>query len=121
MRLQANLAMCCKAMLPILCVGTVDAWLDNRQRSQTDMDAALVRLSRFLERQPSTVSNLNILVFGKYNDMRRLIDLRCAHTVLACMHDAGICVCRPCLCQCLYLQHVGWGLVLILSCANAGC
>ena len=79
MCLQARLALCCKAMLPILCAGHVSVRLDKPDEPST-------QLTRCLERQPDGVSHLELWGTGNHPGINQLIDLRCARTGrLACM------------------------------------
>ena len=74
---QSHLALCCKATLPILCMGRVTMTTDERKRERPLLQAA-----RCLTKQPGSVSHLMVSSSGYYGqncaDMRHVIDLRCA-------------------------------------------
>ena len=75
---QANLALCCKAMLPILCMGHVSARLD-----KADGGRPLTQLSHCLREQPNGVSHLRLASQDAICGTHQLVNLRCAHTVQA--------------------------------------
>ena len=50
---QVNLALCCKAMLPVLCMGHVSARLDKPNKP-------LTQLTRRLAKQPNDVLHLQL-------------------------------------------------------------
>ena len=82
--MQAHLAFCCKALLPILGMGHVRVNLDKHERGRP-----LVNATRFLAKQPGTASHLELRSWdgcrGKGRpSTRHLIDLRCAHAPMRC-------------------------------------
>jgi hypothetical protein len=73
--MQVNLALCCKAMLPVLYKGFVSVGLDKPKRERP-----LLQLSRCLSQQPDGVSHLKLFSStGFRRDTRQLIELRCAY------------------------------------------
>ena len=114
MCLQANLALCCKAMLPILCMGHVRVRLD-----EPDGGMPLTQLTRCLTKQPDGVSHLDLFTDEYLRGTRKLIDLRCAHTVQACLQCAWFRMCLPFAVP--MPPYMGWGPVMVLVCADAGC
>ena len=87
--MQAHLALCCKALLPILGMGHVRVNLDAPKTGRP-----LLNATRCLRKQPSGVSHLE--VFSRdYSDSQRktrpatrqLVNLRCAHAPCG----AGLC------------------------------
>ena len=78
MCLQANLALCCKALLPTRCIACVYARLDNCKTNEH-----LTQLTRCLKKHPDGVSHLVLLSQDSMRGIHQLIDLRCAHAVQA--------------------------------------
>ena len=72
--MQVNLALCCKAMLPLLWTGFVSVRLD-----KPSGERPITQLSRCLAKQPNGVSHLRLYSQGEQRGTRKLIDLRCAH------------------------------------------
>ena len=121
MCLQVNLALCCKAMLPILYMGHVSVTLH-----EDDNGRPLTRLSRRLKNQRGGVSHLevvgqrNIIAPGPPCEARGLIDLRCAqHAHMLASTVAGVSMCLPSPYQCLHSLHSGLESVSMLLCAGA--
>ena len=103
--MQAHLALCCKALLPILCMGHVAINVDKHGSARH-----LLNATRCLRKQPSGASHPEIfsrdarnfggtLCFGT----RRLIDLRCAHASIWCW-----CVHGRLPCCAMAMKHAGW-------------
>ena len=96
--MQAHLALCSKATLPILGMGRVRVIIDTLEdRFGRPYRRPLLKASRFLTKQPGGVSHLEVL--GKRANLeresfgaRRLIDLRCAHAPIRCwyVHGCGV-------------------------------
>ena len=69
--------MCCKATLPIICMGHVSVWMDERKCKRP-----LLKATRCLTKQPGGVSRLSVFsldFFPKNNtrlSTRHLIELR---------------------------------------------
>ena len=84
LHVQVNLALCCKAMLPVLCIGTVSVWLDHSSGVRP-----LAQLSSCLRKQPDGVSSLSLISLGKIRSTHHLVDLRCAHGLQASLYGAG--------------------------------
>ena len=79
--MQVRLALCCKALLPILCKGFVRVRLDKPKGERS-----LIQLTRCLSQQPGDVSHLKLFSRMPMRGIRKLIDLRCAHAMqLACL------------------------------------
>ena len=93
--MQVNLALCSKAMLPLLYKGSVMVRLDKPKGERP-----LTQFTRCLSQQPAGISHLNLYTDGSVRGTRKLIDLRCAHTMQTCLHGAGHCMSMPLLCQC---------------------
>ena len=113
--MQVDLALCCKAMLPLLCTGHVGVHLYKR-----DGGRALTQATRCLLQQPDGVSHLKLYAQGSIRGTRQLIDLGCAHalqTLPAWAYHCPIAL----LCQCLHQKHTGWGPGAVMLCADAVC
>jgi hypothetical protein len=106
---QVNLALCCKGMLPTLCMGTVSARLSYRREyshddsnsddeidnrpDRPDSQRLFEQLARSLSQQPDGVSHLKLSSSGKNKrGTRNLIQFRCAHAMQTCLHGAGRCL-----------------------------
>lgn len=74
--MQVNLALCCKGMLPMLCMGTVRVKLD-----KPDSERPLTQLSRCLAKQPNSVLHLKLFTNAVLRGTDEVIDLRCAGTL----------------------------------------
>ena len=77
--MQAHLALCCKALLPVLGMGHVRVNLDKPASGRP-----LLKATRCLTKQPSGASHLEVFSWvgycqEKWLGTRHLIDLRCAH------------------------------------------
>ncbi len=75
--MQAHLALCCKALLPILGVGHVRVRLDTPGPGRP-----LLNATRCLTKQPSGAVHLDVVSWTGHLGTactRHLIDLRCAH------------------------------------------
>ena len=85
MGVQIDLALCCKATLPILCMGHVRVTI-NEQKCKR----ALLQLTRCLTKHPSGVRHLELRSpkGGDKCSIHGLIKLRCVH---ACLPGAGAC------------------------------
>ena len=108
--MQVNLALCCKARLPVLYKGNVSARLD-----KLDGGSHLSQFTQILSQQPNGVSHLKLFSAGwplpqpnygshvgptgNCRDTRDLIDLRYAQS-RPCRHDPGCCMGMALLCQC---------------------
>ena len=84
---QGHLALCCKATLPIMCMGHVRVITDNLSNERR-----LHQATRCLTKQPGDVSHLEVTWWGIYHNRkdwvgtRRLIDLRCAFALVRLLH-----------------------------------
>ena len=119
--MQAHLALCCKALLPILGMGHVRVNLNTPKTGR-----ALLNATHCLTKQPGSVLHLEVCSWNPnrvYNrpGTRNLIDLRCA-----CAHVVALvrAWCGPSLA--MPVQHMGWlwcqrCLVPTLLCASAAC
>ena len=74
--MQVHLALCCKAMLPLLWTGHVSASLHTPNGGRP-----LTQLSRRLARHPDGVSHLALFSPNAmdWRGVRKLVDLGCAH------------------------------------------
>ena len=96
--MQNHLALCCKAALPILCMGRVGVHTDKQKR-----DRPLLQATRCLMKHPGGVSHLEVWSTsdeGYHLDCRHLIDLRCAHALVCLTTRAALCICVPLLLLC---------------------
>ena len=103
-QLQAHLALCCKALLPILGMGHVRVNLDAHKNTRP-----LLNANRGLRKQPNGASHLHMFSFDGYCGTicfgtRRLIDLRCAHAPCG----AGACMVVAAALAAVLL-NTGWG------------
>ena len=80
--MQGNLALCCKAMLPLLYKGIVSVRLDHHD-DEAEGEKPLSQLTRCLSQQPDGVSHLELFSIKLRHDTCDLIDLRCAHALPA--------------------------------------
>ena len=78
---QVNLALCTKALLPVLYKGLVSVELD-----KPGDEMPLTQLTRCLSQQPDGVSQLKLFSSRLRRDAYDLIDLRCAHALRPCRH-----------------------------------
>ena len=94
---QGHLPLCCKATLPILCMGHVWVKTDEHKR-----EGPIVQATRCLTKQPGAVSHLHL--WSKTNtcciDTRQLIDFRCAHAMVCLSTRAVACMREPLLLPC---------------------
>ena len=95
---QSHLALCCKATLPIMCMGrvTVNIYDD-------DCERPLLQAAHCLTKYPADVSHLEVssridVVYCLHS--HRLVDLRCAHALLCLTTCAALCVCMLLLLLC---------------------
>ena len=122
MGVQSHLALCCKATLPILCMGHVRVKTDHHL-----YERRLRRATRCLTKQPGGVSHLEVTWWGidvNYGDWvgtRHLIDLRCALLLHACPMCAVTRMSWPLLLP--WHSHGGTqtGPDAMLLCASAAC
>ena len=84
--MQVNLALCCKAMLPLLWTGVVSVRLDKPGGGRS-----VTQLSRCLAQHPDGVSHLRLFTKGNWRHTRKLIDLRCAHAAAQVLEVAWAC------------------------------
>ena len=115
--MQAHLALCCKALLPILGMGHVRVNLGT-----PGSGTHLLNATRYLTKQPDGVSHLDVHSLEDNEGPERpgtghLIDLRCADACMWCWSVQGV---APAL---LCHGHVaqGMGPVPMLLCASAAC
>ena len=78
--MQIHLALCCKALLPILRMGHVRVNLDKHKSGRPPLNATRCLIMK----QPSGASHLEVFSWvgycqEKWLGTRHLIDLRCAH------------------------------------------
>ena len=112
MGVQIDLALCCKATLPILCMGHVRVTINPLVCKR-----ALLQLTRCLTEHPSGVLHLELNSFPQRSSIHGLTDLRCACACcVALMHARG----RAC-CAAAHTQHHGWDCLRMSVLADAAC
>ena len=111
--MQVNLALCCKAMLPTLCMGTVGARLNQPQGEEP-----LTQLTRCLSQQPHGVSHLKLFSTGNIasrGDTHNLMDLRCAHALGPCQQGPVFCMAMA---HCVNTQKMGKNISVAGCCCS---
>ena len=84
MRMQAHLALCCKAMLPIISMGHLVV----RAPGNLYGGRPIRQVTRLLTKQPGNVSHLELRAWDHILGTGRLIELRCTPTLCAWPHGA---------------------------------
>ena len=112
MTLQSHLALCCKATLPILCMGHVRVRINKQKRERAW--SSLRQAACCLTKQPGGVSLLEVssstvYVGNEYLNAYPLVDLSCASAL----------VCLPLLCCAIALIAHRTGTDAMLLCASA--
>ena len=114
--MQARLAVCCKALLPILGMGHVRVNLD----TPGSPERPLLNATRCLTKQPGGVSHLELYAWDAYEDYERpgtghLVNLRCAHAPMWCWSMQGV----PLPCRAMgRTHHSRWIMGQRYCCAN---
>ena len=105
---QSHLALCCKATLPIVCMGHVRVRTSEHERQRPLSEA-----TRCLARHPGSVSHLEVSSIDVYAylDTRHLVALRCAMPWYACPLCAVTCMSLPLLVLCHSRDSTGRGLM----------
>ena len=99
---QINLALCCKASLPILYKGIVSLRLDRPNGGRL-----LTQLSRCLAKQPDGVTHLHLFSCGNVRSTHQLVGVRCAYALQACLQCAGCCMGMPMVCPYVLKRRKG--------------
>ena len=116
---QIHLAVCCKATLPILCMGHVRVRTDEH-----GIERPLLQATRCLTKQPGDVSHLEVSPrdVGHYRlGAHTLVDLRCAYAVVYLPSRGVKRLGMPWFCCATQMEANVTGLMVMLLCASAAC